>query len=549
MKKQVLLIVAILLLAVSFVNAQTPNWLWAKSAEGAGSDFSQSVTTDAVGNIIVTGFFYSPTITLGTTILTNAVSSSDSSDFFIVKYDVNGNVLWAKSAGGNSNDEGYSVTTDVGGNIIVTGYFASPTITFGTTTLTNAGYGNIFIVKYASNGNVLWAKSAGGAGNDGSAIVTTDVGGNIIVSGSFKSNTITFGTTTLTNTENSTHFSDFFIVKFNSNGNVLWAKRAGGFFNDGASSVTTDAGGNIIVVGIFENSTITFGTTTLTTEGCFIVKYDGNGNVLWAKKAGGHPDKGYSITTDAGGNIIVTGEFYSPTITFGTITLTNVNSTNSFSDFFIVKYDGNGNVLWAKSAGGIMVDYGISVTTDAGDNIIVTGSFNSSTITFGSTTLVNAGDCNVFIVKYDSNGNVLWAKSVGGNVYDSGEGVITDAIGNIFVTGSFNSPTITFGTTTLTNNMTNVSSDFFLAKLDATNGVKDIPTSQISIFPNPTNSQVIIKGITHPTVLVYNLMGQKVAASQGCNEVSLATLPPGMYMVQVFSKDMAMVKSEKVVKE
>ena len=144
--------------------SQSPDWLWAQSAGGTSGDEGRSCATDASGNVIATGLFSSPTITFGTTVLTNAGGN----DMFIVKYDPSGNVLWAKSAGGTSGAGGNSCTTDASGNIIATGYFTSPTITFGTTVLTNANAGSsdIFIVKYDSGGNVLWAKSEGGTAFD-----------------------------------------------------------------------------------------------------------------------------------------------------------------------------------------------------------------------------------------------------------------------------------------------------------------------------------------------------------------------------------------------
>jgi len=123
--------------------AQSPNYLWVKSAGGTSVDVGNSCSTDVSGNIIAIGYFSSSTITFGTTTLTSAGSW----DIFIVKYDANGTVLWAKSEGGNSDDRGYSCSTDASGNIIATGYFGSSSITFGTTTLTNAGGYDMFIVK------------------------------------------------------------------------------------------------------------------------------------------------------------------------------------------------------------------------------------------------------------------------------------------------------------------------------------------------------------------------------------------------------------------
>src|SRR6185437_4146300 len=172
-----------------------------------------------------------------------------------------------------------------------------------------------------------------------------------------------------------------------------------------------------------------------------------SGTVLWAKSAGGGGnDNGYSVSTDAAGNAFMIGYLFSPAITFGTYTLTNAGAVN----MFLVKYDANGNVLWAKKAGGTSNDFGNSVATDAIGNSFVTGSFQSPSITFDTYTLTNTSGVHVFIAKYDANGNTLWAKNSGGT-NGAGNSIGTDAIGNVFVTGRFSSPTITFGTYTLNN--------------------------------------------------------------------------------------------------
>jgi len=427
----------------TFSQEQAPDWAWAKSAEGNDDDFDRGLATDVAGNVYLTGYFESPTLTFGNTTLINAGSY----DVFIAKYDPNGNVLWAKSAGGNSSDGSTGIATDAVGNVYLTGYFHSSTLTFGNITLTNAGSADIFIAKYDPNGNVLWAKSAGGNNTDGSTGIATDAVGNVYLTGDFNSSTLTFGNITLTNAGG----EDVFIAKYDPNGNVLWAKSAEGNDDDYDSGIATDIAGNVYITGYFEGSTLTFGNITLTNAGgadIFIAKYDPNGNVLWAKSAGGNSyDYSNSITTDAVGNVYLTGNFNSSTLTFGNITLTNTG----YGDIFIAKYDPNGNVLWAKSAGGNSSDGSKGIATDVAGNVYLTGYFESPTLTFGNITLTNAGGADIFIAKYDPNGNVLWAKSAGGNSYDHSNSITTDAVGNVYLTGSFESSTITFGNITLIN--------------------------------------------------------------------------------------------------
>ncbi|MES2592480.1 MAG: SBBP repeat-containing protein [Bacteroidota bacterium] len=439
----------------STTNAQAPGWQWAKRAGGVGDDVGQSISTDASGNVFVTGSFTSTVTTFGSTTLTHSIFTVYNDDLFVVKYDASGNVLWVKSAGGTGNDVGQSIFTDANGNVLVTGYFTSSSITFGTTTLTNTNGQSLFVVKYDAAGNVLWAKSAGRISSYGTGI-TADASGNVLVTGGFYSSSIIFGTTALTNTGSNT--SDVFVVKYDTSGNVLWAKSAGGTGDDLGRSISTDTSGNILVTGDFYNVSITFGTTTLINtvhvypsyNDIFVVKYDTSGSVLWAKSGGGtSQDYGLSISTDVSGNILVTGKSVSSSITFGSTTL------NSAS-VYVVKYDGNGNLLWVKSAGG--TDGGMGISTDANGNVFIVGNFASPSITFGATILTKTGISSaqdIYVVKYDPSGNVLWAKSAGGDSTEKGNGISTDDNGNIVITGSFGSASIIFGTDTLTGNYPN----------------------------------------------------------------------------------------------
>jgi hypothetical protein len=542
--KRFIITLFITILFANNIFAQVPNWAWAKSAIGTGNDLGGGIYTDASGNILMTGFFESPTITFGTITLTNS-GTVGTENIFVVKYDPNGNVIWAKSADGIGDDYGKAISTDASGNILVTGGFNSPNITFGTTTLTNGGGNDIFMVKYDPSGNVLWAKSAGGTGNDWGEDISRDASGNIVVTGGFESPTITFDTTTLTNSSTVGTW-DVFVVKYDTSGNVLWAKSAGGTEFDFGKAISTDASGNILVTGEFALPTITFGTTTLTNSGSvgtkniFVVKYDPSGNVLWAKSTGGRGnDYGWGISTDASGNILVTGGFESPTITFGTTTLTN---SGGF-DVFLVKYDPSGNALWAKSAGGTRSDYGKGISTDTSGNILLTGWFYSPTITFGATTLTNGGSIDtsdIFVVKYDPSGNVLWAKSAYGTGNAYGWGISTDASGNILVTGEFESPTITFGTTTLTNSGTVGTWDVFVVKLSSTTGLETFSKDAgILVSPNPFNNSTLIQlpeSVQNAEIIVSDLMGKKVVAKKFSGKEYLlekGSMSPGVYFIQI----------------
>ena len=442
--------------SASFSYGQTSSWLWARSAIGNSLDQGLGITSDVFGNVYVTGYFTSTTITLGSFVLTNVSGW----DFYVAKYDASGTVIWAKSA---SSGIGNSICTDAAGNVLVAGAFGN-TITFGSVTLTNStsSSSDLFIVKYDTNGNVLWAKSAQGAISRCS--ITVDLSGNAFVTGTFRSPTLVIGSTTLTNSGN----SRIFLAKYDTNGNVLWAKSAGGTNFDYSYSVSADISGNAFIVGGFNSPTIIFGSTTLINAGIddvFLAKYDPNGNVIWAKSAGGSGgEQGFSLSADVSGNIFITGYFGSPTITFGSITLTNAVSWGEF-DVFLAKYDGNGNVLWAKSGNGTNLDEGKSISTDAGGNVFVTGGFSSPTITFGSTTLTQpSGSVDpMFIVKYDPNGSLLCASALSSGGGDNSD-VSANLLGDAYVIGTFYSHPFIVGSDTLILGAPTGAQNVFVAK-------------------------------------------------------------------------------------
>jgi hypothetical protein len=228
------------------------------------------------------------------------------------------------------------------------------------------------------------------------------------------------------------------------------------------TGTTTDPIGNVYVTGSFAYGVVTFGSYTLTNTGIgredvFLVKYNSSGVVQWAVNGGGASDDyGWGIAVDGSGNVYVTGYFRSSTAIFGSTTLTNTSSGN-YSDIFIVKYNSSGVVQWAVKGGGASDDDGKGIAVDGNGNVYVTGSFSSSSATFGSTTLTNTSSGNysdVFVVKYNSNGVVQWAVKGGSISYDDGYGITIDYSGNVYVTGDFGGGlnTATFGSITLTPN-------------------------------------------------------------------------------------------------
>ncbi len=545
-----IIFLALLFFSFGSLHAQPVDFLWTVQVEGNGFfDDGRDIATDGAGNIILAGQFEG-SATFGDTTL----SSFGSADIFLAKYDADGNVLWATQAGGSNFDEGIAVATDEAGNIFLSGHFVE-TASFEDTSLTSLGFQDIFLAKYDASGNLHWVKQAGGSETDIGIDMAVDNTGNVALCGFF-SGSSTFDNTTLT----SVGFEDIFLAKFDSNGNLLWAKQAGGDGTDNCFGLAIDAANNIMITGVFAE-TATFADTSLTSVGfvdIFLAKYDSDGNFLWAAQAGGPDfDSGAGVASDEADNIVLTGTFgsFGPpsggSATFGNITLNSAG----MGDVFVAKYDSDGNVIWAKQAGSSSFDSGQGIATDNAGNIVVTGGFNDQS-TFGDTTMASNGLLDVFIAKYDSDGNVLWVKQGGGSDFDTGISITTNAAGDILTTGSFLG-VADFDNTTLTSGG---GQDVFITKIaGSVTGIED-ELNQPRLFtlaqnyPNPFNPSTTIEFTLQKSSLVqltvYNVSGQAVArlvsdrlaAGRYQYEWDASNLSSGVYFYRIDVETQSLVK-------
>ncbi len=360
------------------------NYEWAKSMGFGGTfeDEGRAVTTDTTGNVYFTGAFtgtvdFDP----GTDI---AFLTASGIDIFIAKLDADGNYIWAKKLGGSLGDEGFGIAIDSSDNVYITGVFYERIIVdtlTGTVELNSAGASDIFIAKLDSSGNFIWAKNMGGPSHDQGNAIALDALGNVCTTGFFKE-TADFDPEIVGIHElNAEGGKDIFISKLDASGNFIAAMSMGGNSDDVANSIALDASGNIFTTGFFKDKADfnpKAGIHKLVSEGgkdIFISKLDANANFLAAKKIGGSgSDEGNSIIVDANGNIHMTGHF-SGTVDFDPKAGTHNLYSEGKHDIFVAKLDAQGNLAWAKNIGGTDADEGASVTLDVNGNVYTIGSF------------------------------------------------------------------------------------------------------------------------------------------------------------------------------
>ena len=437
----------------------------AEGIGGSATDEITSVTATSDGGYIAGGYFSNYDIQVGEYTLTN--SSNYASDGMIIKYDADGKVKWARSVGGNMYDYIESVAETSDGGYIAGGYFDSDEIQVGDYTLTNSGSNDGMLIKYSREGNVEWVRSVGGSALDEITSVTSTNDGGYIAGGYFFSSSIQVGEYTLENSGN----ADGMIIKYDADGKVEWARSIGGSSNDYIKSVAETSDGGVIVGGYFDSDEIQVGEYTLNgSNDGMIIKYSGEGAVEWARSVGENDEEyitSVAVTNDGG--VIVGGYFYSDEIQVGEYTLTN--SSEYYADGMIIKYSAKGEVEWARSVGGSNTDCINSVASTRDGGYIAGGYFASRSIQLGDYTLTNNGSNDGMIIKYSSEGEVEWARSVGGDGDDNIYSIVETSDEGVIAGGYFTSSTIEEGRFNLANKGRR---DALLLKLQPNAGVPEI---------------------------------------------------------------------------
>lgn len=517
-----------LLFIANQAKAQAPNFVWAKKSNTVWGVSVTAVAVDANGNSYTTGVF-NRIVTFGS----YTFDAGTGSGMFLVKYDSNGTVLWAKSAQNDDRISSTSLKVDASGNIYIAGSFYASSFTFAGVTITNSDssttYQDSFLIKLDSTGNALWGAKwyPSTFGSDYIFDLDVDATGNIYLAGGYY--------------DSATSSRNIFIDKVSPNGGVIWTKSIGGAGTDEADTVSVDSSGNVYVSGTFDSNSITLGTTTLTNISgvdMFLAKYNASGTLTWAKLLG-NVDSVYpsSAKVDASGNFFVLGCFNSTTLTVGTTNIDNAGA--SLYTPFLVKYNTNGNVTWVASpTGGFVPLTKAGLAIDSSGNSYITGAFSTFNITFGTTTLNNVGNRDVYIAKYNNSGTAVWALSTGNSLDDYGTRIALGPTGNCHVVGNFISESLTFGSTVLFNQGSNTSTtEMFLTKLDNTNLSVDeitLNASNIQLYPNPVHHQFELSAVAPiQKVEVYSMLGQLVKSFNQQNQYDVSDLKNGSYIVKV----------------
>ncbi len=406
------------------------------------------------------------------------LNPSGTGRMIISKIDNQGNWIWKIEVPSTQYIICSSITILNDDSIIIGGSFTGD-VTFGGTTITANDYDSGFVAKLTSDG-LTWdwvIKLNNIIENSVINIAHLNNENSSIVYGYFI-DTITFGGTTLTGSEN----KDIFIAKINNTtGNWIWATQIiGNDNNEFPDYISIAPDDSIIITGRFFGTSITFPdiAITMNNEGdinSFVAKLDSNGIFLWAKQIGGDNITYPPCIGLLSNNDIILGEkFRASLITFPGIT--DTISSPSITSYYILKLDFNGNWIWAKEiispdtfTGGFfdIGIYNINVLND--DSFIIGGNFKSSYLNFGNNTIYNnnfsSKGTHIFLAKMNTNDEWEWAVAYQGDISEEfSYSILSNDESKLYLTGFTMSNNLSFGNLTLTtqNNYVNT----FIVELD-----------------------------------------------------------------------------------
>lgn len=475
-------------------------FIWGKGFGGFNYESAQSIAVDASGNVYICGFFQG-NLDFDPGSGSHAISSTGADDAYLLKLDASGNFLWVRTFGSSIGyEDGVSIALDNSGNIYFTGFYWT-TVDFDpdtatTLNFTSAGQADIFITKFDPSGDLLWAESIGGVGNDTPSRLTVSNAGNLYLIGLYE-NTADLNPGTGTNNFTSVGSEDVFVLKLDNAGNYSWANSLGGVGGENGTGIDVDPMENIYIAGAF-----------------------------W-----------YTTDFDPGA---------------GTLNITSMGA----DDVFVQKLNSSGAHVWTKICGGTGAELAYGLSVDPQGNVFVTGEADAPgdyDPGSGTATLTPFGGADAFMLMLDNSGNYVWSYILGGTTAtDFGYTAHADNFGSVYFCGSFlGMADFDPGSGTATQNASGTFGNAFIQKLNVTVGVSENQNDiSFDCFPNPSNGSFIIASEESILAIeITNILGQTIYSSFPNSEeieIDINTQPTEIYFVK--AKTESGVGMKKIIK-
>ena len=366
---------------------------------GSKNDAFNTVKATLDGGYITAGFAQSNDGDITT-------KTDTSFDFLVSKFSLENALEWQKTYGGSQDDKASAVIQTLDGGFLVLGYSKSSDLEVSE----NAGSKDFWLLRLSNRGKIIWEKSFGFLGADyGTSLVATSDGGYLIAGvldvsasngqGNSKSATIKHAG------------GDYWAVKTDSSGNLKWSRFFGGSFTEVPLGIVETTDNNFVIAGSSDSNDFNISNSNGSYD-FWITKIASDGNLIWEKSFGGSEiDEARAITATNDGNFIIVGDTRSAD--------KNVSINNGAADVWILKISTEGDLLWEKTIGGASFDVARAVSRTRDNGFLIAGSSRSLDNGFE-----NKGQNDALILKIDTNGKLLWQKTVGGSEIDFLYGVV-----------------------------------------------------------------------------------------------------------------------------
>lgn len=327
-------------------------------------------------------------------------------------------IEWESNYGGSGGDYANSIQVTQDGGYIIAGWSFSDD---GDVSGNNGSYGDYWVVKVDGSGNIEWEANYGGSDDDQGRSIQVTEGGGYILAGYSESDDIDVSGNN--GDSNFYDYYDYWVVKLDGSGNIEWESNYGGGMHEEANSIQTTDDGGYIVAGYSESDDVDVSENNGLND-YWILKLDSTGNIVWEGSYGGNGyDKANSIQTTDDGGFIVAGSSNSDA--------GDVSGNNGYYDYWIVKLDSLGMIEWEGNYGGSDEDYANSIqVTDDGGYVVAGHSRSDDGDVTG-----NNGMRDIWILKLDSIGNIKWEVNYGGSQHDEANSIQTTYDGGYIVAG------------------------------------------------------------------------------------------------------------------
>ena len=512
-------------------------WNWAVDAGGTGNtDFCWGIASDSQGNVYLAGSISGPADFGCATLAPPEIAGT------LAKYDSMGTCLWARDISTTFDATwAYGVAIDAEDHIYVTGSYDG-NATFGNgVTLNSLGGDDIFLARYDTDGNCVWARRAGSNGSDDEARdVAVGTSGDVYITGISGGFSIGFDTISIPNPIN---YRQVVIACYDSTGAVQWARGTTGNGQGKTAQAIAVRNDRLYITGLMGYTAASYDGLAITpnasSSNLYVLACDLDGEGLWARAFGHGDNEGMGINADTLGNVFVTGRFT------GTMVLPTGDPLVCASieeDIVLMRLDTAGGFHWALRAGSLQRDVGWDVETDGLGNVYVAAHFEQ-TIDFLGTPLTSFGEEDILLARVDQWGNAQWVKQGGAVSRDVPIAIHRSAVGSRpLYTGGYSWGTVTYGSSTIVDV---ANGDAMLIQLSDTAAVDfstAVPTPEdyaLQVFPSPATDHIFIRAVqpVQELWLVSALGAQQGVRHDPSGAIDVRALPAGLHLLRAVLAD------------